>query len=453
MATDSSRSDNSGLEAKIEEVGTALSEGRLPQRYFNDPDLYDLELERIFGQAWIFVGHESEVPTPGDYVVRTIGEDQFIFARDEDGEVQVHFNSCRHRGTQVCRSESGNSSHFRCPYHGWTYNNKGELVGVPQRDEAFPDIDESEWALASPRVDSYKGLVFASVAEEGPSLDEYLGDAKWYLDMQVGMTKGGMEVVGEPHRNEVDIDWKARPDNASGDNYHVQMTHLSNFEAGVIGASDMSDPSERNEYVRNVSCGPHAINLVMLPPGAEPNMGYPRELVDNGSLEGDQEKIFNRAVTHTGTIYPNLSFVNIATSTSGETESRGALLLRKWAPRGSGKIEMINWVLVPKEASEEYKKEAYRAGMANFGPGGNFEADDLTMWVTACEAAGSNFAEQRDLELNYEMGLNREFSKKDDDVDTDTWPGTVHNSWLDEASIRNYHLGWYDAMSKERDLI
>jgi len=104
------------LEATIADV----RRGMIPASVYSDPELFELEKERVFARAWVFMAHESEIPQPGDYVVRRIVDDSFIVARDEKGAVRVLFNMCLHRGMQVCRSERGNTSHFRCPYHAWT---------------------------------------------------------------------------------------------------------------------------------------------------------------------------------------------------------------------------------------------------------------------------------------------------------------------------------------------
>jgi len=103
----------------LDEMGSALDEGLVPARIFNDAELHRLELERVFSRAWCYIGHESEVPSAGDYCLRYIGQDPFIFIRDEGGRIRVLFDGCRHRGAVVCRADKGNASHFRCSYHGW----------------------------------------------------------------------------------------------------------------------------------------------------------------------------------------------------------------------------------------------------------------------------------------------------------------------------------------------
>src|SRR4051795_3674321 len=114
-----------------------IETGLFPAAIYSDPDVFHLERERLFSRTWQFLAHESEIPEPGDYVVRRIVDDSFIVVRDEGGAIRVLFNMCVHRGMQVCRAELGNASHFRCPYHAWTYNNTGELTGVPFHEDAY----------------------------------------------------------------------------------------------------------------------------------------------------------------------------------------------------------------------------------------------------------------------------------------------------------------------------
>ena len=97
---------------------TLEEEGKLLAKVYNEPSIFELEAKKIFSKTWIFLAHESEIPWPGDYVLRRIINDSFIVTRDEDGEIHVLFNMCKHRGMQLCRSDAGNASHFRCPYHG-----------------------------------------------------------------------------------------------------------------------------------------------------------------------------------------------------------------------------------------------------------------------------------------------------------------------------------------------
>ena len=114
-----------------------IRRGMIPAYIYNDAEIFARERKNLFSRAWLFVGHESEIPQAGDYVVRRILDDSFIIVRDEKGEIRAHFNMCLHRGMQVCRAEMGNASHFRCPYHGWSYRNDGRIVGLPFHEEAY----------------------------------------------------------------------------------------------------------------------------------------------------------------------------------------------------------------------------------------------------------------------------------------------------------------------------
>ena len=99
--------------------------------YVNE-DIYIQEREQIFARAWLFVGHESQVPNPGDFVVSRMGEEEVILVRDrKDKRLHIFLNSCRHKGMKVCRYDDGNALVFTCPFHGWSYDTDGRLVGVP----------------------------------------------------------------------------------------------------------------------------------------------------------------------------------------------------------------------------------------------------------------------------------------------------------------------------------
>jgi phenylpropionate dioxygenase-like ring-hydroxylating dioxygenase large terminal subunit len=114
-----------------------LRSWEVSREIFVNEQIYAEELERIFARAWLFVGHESQIPNPGDFVSSCMGEESVILCRDRAGEIHVFLNSCRHRGMKVCRYDEGNTAVFTCPYHGWSYGTDGRLVGVPFFREAY----------------------------------------------------------------------------------------------------------------------------------------------------------------------------------------------------------------------------------------------------------------------------------------------------------------------------
>ena len=171
--------------------------GLMDHSVFIDPAIYQQELEQIFARCWLFLCHESSIPNPGDFSTY-MGEDPVLVTRDANGKVGAFLNVCRHRGNRVCRADSGNASAFVCAYHGWTYGSDGKLIAVPSLKEAYYDeLDTSKWGLAPvAQVDSYKGLVFGTFDPTAPSLSDYLGEAKWYLDNFFDRREGGVEVLG-----------------------------------------------------------------------------------------------------------------------------------------------------------------------------------------------------------------------------------------------------------------
>ena len=222
----------------LESIIADVRRGMIPARLYSDPEIFELERRRLFGRAWLFLAHESEIPEPGDYVVRRIVDDSFIVIRDEHGEVRVLFNMCLHRGMQVCRAELGNASHFRCPYHAWTYKNTGELTGVPFHGDAYGGEAglrrEGTSLLPAPRVGTAAGLVFASLDPGAPDLDDYLGGYRFYLDFYLRQSVPGAEVRG-PQRFIVKSNWKIGAENFCGDAYHTPHTHASVVDINLFG--------------------------------------------------------------------------------------------------------------------------------------------------------------------------------------------------------------------------
>jgi phenylpropionate dioxygenase-like ring-hydroxylating dioxygenase large terminal subunit len=202
--------------------GDLVKSDRVHSAVFTSEEIFREELEKIFYRYWVYIAHESEVPAPGDYCTKRVGDKSLIITRQASGEIAVLFNRCRHRGVAVCMSESGNASLFRCPYHAWTYNNSGELVAVPyaSRHEA---LDKSALGLGRvPRVGIRSGFIFASMAEDGPSLDEHLGLAAGYLEAFVkGSPVGRVTLNAGVSKSLFRGNWKF----VGMDGYHTNFTH------------------------------------------------------------------------------------------------------------------------------------------------------------------------------------------------------------------------------------
>ncbi len=135
---------------------------RVNRRAFTDPECLADERRRVFDKCWIYVGHESEVSHAGDYRSRNVAGRPMILVRGDDSVVRVLLNTCTHRGSLVCRQKSGNAKTFQCPYHAWTFNSRGQLIGVPGEDSYSEAFKRDDMGLAAPpQVDSYRGFIFA----------------------------------------------------------------------------------------------------------------------------------------------------------------------------------------------------------------------------------------------------------------------------------------------------
>jgi phenylpropionate dioxygenase-like ring-hydroxylating dioxygenase large terminal subunit len=206
-----------------------VRDDRIHASLYTDPRIFDDEMERIFVRGWVFVGHDSEIPDPGDYVTRRIGAEPVIMVRGQDRAIAVLVNRCMHRGTMVCPADRGNARVFTCPYHGWTYDVSGDLLGVPYPG-GYTAFDKGAHGLArAPRVSSYRGFVFASLSAGGISLAEHLGAAVRLIDRSCDLSPAReIELTAGWVKHRCAANWKALPENDS-DGYHLGFVHRALF--------------------------------------------------------------------------------------------------------------------------------------------------------------------------------------------------------------------------------
>ena len=208
---------------------TLVQDDRIHASLYTDPRIFAEEMERIFHRGWVFVGHESEVPRPGDFVTRRIGTEPVIMVRGGDGAIAVLVNRCMHRGTLVCPADRGHARTFTCPYHGWTYDLAGTLLGVPYPG-GYAALDKAAHGLTrAARVDAYRGFVFASLSPQGMSLGEHLGPATRLIDRSCDLAPDReVELTAGWVKHQCAANWKMLPENDS-DGYHLGFVHLALF--------------------------------------------------------------------------------------------------------------------------------------------------------------------------------------------------------------------------------
>jgi len=321
---------------------------RLHGSIYTSPEIFELEQWRLFHGPWLYIAHESEVAESGDYKTTYAGTQPVIVTRGADDDlIRVLLNRCRHRGSAVCHDELGNANYFRCPYHGWTYRNSGELRGITY-DDAYPDLDRSQLGLVQmPRVDSFAGFVFASFADDGPSLEEYLGNAAPYLQIVSEQAPSGIRLSAGSHKLQYRNNWKLQIENTI-DNYHFGFVHRSFLDvlADRIGQAP--------PIMQNVMHNPEWRTLDLGNGHSVHEFGDPRTGNNQGQL-GDLP--FNLIV------FPNLCFVGAQ--------------LRHVLPKAANRTEVRLYPIMHEGEGDDTNEGILRVHEGFYGPAGMGGADDI----------------------------------------------------------------------------
>ena len=395
-----------------------------------DPQILELERRRIFDTCWIYVGHESEVREPGDFRTRTVCGRPLIFCRDSKGEARVYLNTCRHRGSLVCREPEGNAKYFTCFYHGWTYDRDGALYGLLGQSAYPPNFNRAEFALQTPpKVASYRGFVFLNFDSGANvmSLDDYLAGAKEYIDLICDQSPSGeMEIIPGSQEYDIRANWKLLAEN-SFDDYHLPATHSTWLDYLKNSGVEMKRPEKGH----------------MLPAhGVGKVLGNGHAVIDNINFRGrpvarwipiygeaakpEIERIRAELVTRLGEaraarvadtnrnllVFPNL-VINDGSSVT----------VRYFEPRAADNMVVRACALGPKEETPAARAIRLDSFLTFYGPGGFATPDD----IEALESVQAGMASYREMPWSV---MTRGMAKEGEQLNTD------------ERHLREFWIQW-----------
>jgi phenylpropionate dioxygenase-like ring-hydroxylating dioxygenase large terminal subunit len=393
-----------------------------------DPAIFAAERERIFERCWLYVGHESEVRAPGDFCTRSVCGRPLILCRDSQNALRVFLNTCRHRGTVVCREPSGNAQRYTCFYHGWTYDRDGRLYAVPGQSAYPPSFDRAKLGLMEPpRVESYRGFVFLNFDATAVPLPAYLGRATEYIDLVLDQSPSGrMEVIQGTQEYDIRANWKLLVEN-SFDDYHLLTTHATWLDYLKNSGVEVKKP-EKGHVLPSHGLGrdlggghgttdnvnfrgrPVAAWIPIYGEPAKPELTRIRaELVERlGEARARRVADTNRNLL----IFPNLVLLD------GSSVS-----VRSFQPLGPDRMRVRAWALGPMEETPLARQVRLDSFLTFYGPGGFATPDD----IAALEAVQEGLGTYKEVQWS---PLTRGIAKDGEQLNTD------------EAHLRAFWVQW-----------
>jgi benzoate/toluate 1,2-dioxygenase alpha subunit/2,4,5-trichlorophenoxyacetic acid oxygenase 1 len=375
---------------------------RVHRDVFRDPAVFQLEIERIFEGTWVFVGLESQVAKPNDFVTTHIGRQPVLLTRDSEGKLHLFLNSCRHRGAVVCPFRKGRSKFHVCRYHGWAYDSAGRNTLVTdEADGQYPASfgQEDHGLVPVPRFGNYRGLLFASLSPDVPSLEEHLGEARAMLDLVLDQSSTGWEFVPGPVNYTYDANWKLQLENGL-DFYHFGSTHSSYVDVlakraklnpPTVKPPPETDPEAQGSF--SFANGHSVMWSIRNPPrGLRPLAFDTARLEEVRGRVGDAKAKWMLRQRNL-TIFPNLQIIDIV-----------SLQLRTWRPLAPDRTEMMSHCLAPVGEEAEARRLRIRQYEDFFNPTGLATSDDNVMY----EYCQSGYAADTDgWTQGYARGLGR----------------------------------------------
>jgi benzoate/toluate 1,2-dioxygenase alpha subunit len=347
---------------------------RVRRTAYRSPEIFQAEMRRIWATTWLYLGHVSELPKPGDFKTRVLGGRPLIFCRDSAGEIRAFFNSCPHRGTVLCRDNEGTSKRFQCFYHAWTFNNDGSVAAIPGED-AYPaetGFRDSMRLRALPRLEIHEGFVFVSFTPDVPPLLDHLGNAADYLSMAAQQCEAGMQVLPGAQLYTVRGNWKLAVENAM-DGYHFAPTH--NTFVGYLRETGYH-VTDDDQYAYDLGNG-HG-SLILTGHGGRMGMIWEERFgeAEKARTEEKRREMIARLGQERALqiadasrilyVFPNLLFFDLE-----------GLSIRQLEPTAAGVTDVRAWQYVPADEPPEVREIRLRLMVSFVGPGGLATPDDI----------------------------------------------------------------------------
>jgi len=213
-------------------IAALVQDDQVHRDVYIDPEIFELEMEQLWTNTWIYVGHTSQIPRPGDYCTTDIATRPVVMVRHEDGSVRVLMNRCAHKGAKLVSAPAGNTGRFfRCPYHGWAYNTDGSIRAIPLKSgydgTRIMACDAGKGLVPVRNLEVYRGFVFARLAQQGPGFEEYFGESLSSIDNMADRSpEGELEITGGVLRYLHNCNWKMFVENLN-DTMHPMVVHES----------------------------------------------------------------------------------------------------------------------------------------------------------------------------------------------------------------------------------
>ena len=384
---------------------------------FTDPAVFKEEKERILKKSWIYLGHDSEIKQPNDYITRRILDYNLIFCRDRAGQVHAYFNSCPHRGATICRDSSGNRKNFTCPYHGWTFSNAGKLVdqstpyGYPEGFAA----DGSYNLMPVPRLAGRRGFWFLNFDADAVPLEQYLGDAADRIDMIADHSAAGLEVINGCHEYYIRANYKLMCEN-SYDGYHLNITHASYVDYMKVVTKGVSWDGATNRS-RALTNG-HACFEMDIPAGRPIAQWLPiwgEEI--RAEIEAKRAEVYERLGEERGAFVTKWHR-NMIIFPATVMNDQQSILIRSLLPVSHNETIVRAWSLGPSDETPLLRKLRLENVLSFLGPGGFATPDDVEM-LESCQTAYEGSMQQwNDVSKGYARGedLQRGVDKFDNEL-------------------------------------